>query len=187
MIAIGSEMSGGVQDVRAEDLTAINTESAVRIKSAIGRGGFVKDIFVKGLNLNTMKYVFWMTGSYGEHPDKKFDPKALPKINGINYKDVTAKNVTIAGKLEGISNDPFTGICISNATIEMSVKNDEDIEMGVHKVKLPWNCTDVSGVTSNVVPQPCELLPEKEKLECPYPSDKLAIESVKFKTCSFKN
>ncbi|WJX14474.1 hypothetical protein P8452_04731 [Trifolium repens] len=183
MIAIGSEMSGGVQDVRAEDLTAINTESAVRIKSAVGRGGFVKDIFVKGLNLNTMKYVFWMTGSYGEHPDKGFDPKALPNVTGINYKDVTAKNVTIAGKLEGISNDPFTGICISNATIEMVVKKDAAIEMGELGKKLPWNCTDVSGVTSNVVPQPCELLPEK-KLDCPFPTDKLPIEDVQFKTCS---
>ncbi|MCI40816.1 polygalacturonase-like, partial [Trifolium medium] len=55
-------MSGGIQDIRVEDLTAINTESAIRVKSAVGRGGFVKDIFVKGLNLNTMKYVFWMTG-----------------------------------------------------------------------------------------------------------------------------
>ncbi|GAU29753.1 hypothetical protein TSUD_161580 [Trifolium subterraneum] len=183
MIALGSEMSGGIQDIRVEDLTAINTESAVRIKSAVGRGGFVKDIFVKGLNLNTMKYVFWMTGSYGDHPDNKFDPKALPNVTGINFRDVTAKNVTIAGKLEGISNDPFTGICISNATIEMFVKKDAYIEMGVHKVKLPWNCTDVSGVTSNVVPQPCELLPEK-KVDCPFPTDKLPIESVQFKTCS---
>jgi polygalacturonase len=184
MIALGSEMSGGIRDVRAEDLTAINTESAVRIKSAVGRGGFVKDIFVKGLNLNTMKYVFWMTGSYGQHPDKDFDPKALPNVTEINYRDITAKNVTIAGQLEGISNDPYTGICMSNVMIEMS--SVEKVEK-VPKKKLPWNCTDVSGVTSNVVPQPCELLPEKEKLECPYPSDKLAIESVKFKTCSFKN
>ncbi|PNX60968.1 putative polygalacturonase-like protein [Trifolium pratense] len=183
MVAIGSEMSGGVQDVRIEDLTAINTESAVRIKSAVGRGGFVKDIFVKGLNLNTMKYVFWMTGSYGDHPDSKFDPKALPEINGINFRDVTAKNATIAGKLEGISNDPFTGICISNATIEMFVKKDSDIEMDAKKVKLPWNCTDVAGVTSNVVPQPCALLPDK-KVDCPFPTDKLAIENVQFKTCS---
>ncbi|KAK2458037.1 putative polygalacturonase [Trifolium repens] len=184
MIALGSEMSGGIRDVRAEDLTAINTESAVRIKSAVGRGGFVKDIFVKGLNLNTMKYVFWMTGSYGQHPDKDFDPKALPNVTGINYRDITAKNVTIAGQLEGISNDPYTGICMSNVMIEMS--SVEKVEK-VPKKKLPWNCTDVSGVTSNVVPQPCELLPEKEKLECPYPSDKLAIESVKFKTCSYKS
>jgi len=65
MVALGSEMSGGIQDVRIEDVTAIHTESAIRIKSAVGRGAFVKDIFVKGMDLNTMKYVFWMTGSYG--------------------------------------------------------------------------------------------------------------------------
>ena len=176
MVALGSEMSGGIQDVRIEDVTAINTESAVRIKSAVGRGAFVKDIFVKGMDLNTMKYVFWMTGSYGDHPDNGFDPNALPKISGINYRDVTATNVTIAGKLEGISNDPFTGICVSNVTIEMSA----------HKKKLPWNCTDVSGVASNVVPKPCELLQETEN-QCPFPTDKLPIENVQFKTCNFQS
>ncbi|KAK6918338.1 Pectate lyase superfamily protein [Dillenia turbinata] len=31
-IALGSEMSGGIQDVRAEDITAVHTESGVRIK-----------------------------------------------------------------------------------------------------------------------------------------------------------
>nr|ACL54166.1 unknown [Zea mays] len=35
-------MSGGIQDVRAEDITAINTESAVRIKTAVGRGAYVR-------------------------------------------------------------------------------------------------------------------------------------------------
>lgn len=174
MIALGSEMSGGIQDIRVEDLTAINTQSAVRIKSAIGRGGFVKDIFVRGMNLNTMKYVFWMTGSYGSHPDPSFDPKALPIISGINYSNVVANNVTYSARLEGINGDPFSGICISNVTIH-NVGN-----------KLQWNCSDVEGVTSNVYPKPCELLPEKEgKFDCYFPDDKLPIESVDLKTCSF--
>jgi polygalacturonase len=176
MVALGSEMSGGIQDVRIEDIIAINTESAVRIKTAVGRGAYVKDIFVKGMNLNTMKYVFWMTGSYKSHAENGFDPKALPKISGINYRDITAKNVTIVAQLDGISTDPFTGICISNVTIEMSGQ----------KNNLPWNCTDVSGVTSNAVPKPCDLLPEK-KIECPFPTDKLPIENVQFKTCNFQS
>ncbi|KAG2384205.1 polygalacturonase protein [Vigna angularis] len=175
MVALGSEMSGGIEDVRVEDLTAINTESAVRIKTAVGRGGFVKNIFVRGLNLNTMKYVFWMTGSYGQHPDSHYDPKALPTITGINFKDVVAKNVTYSAKLEGISNDPFTGICISNVTIEVSA---------LKKKKLQWNCTDVAGVTNNVTPPPCALLPQKDKTDCAFPNDKLPIEAVQFKTCS---
>ncbi|KAF9589460.1 hypothetical protein IFM89_023875 [Coptis chinensis] len=45
LIALGSEMSGGVQDIRIEDTVVINTQSGIRIKTAIGRGGYVKDIF----------------------------------------------------------------------------------------------------------------------------------------------
>ncbi|KHN12937.1 Putative polygalacturonase [Glycine soja] len=38
VIALGSEMSGGIQDVRVEDIIAISTQSTVRIKTAVGRG-----------------------------------------------------------------------------------------------------------------------------------------------------
>ncbi|CAK9176909.1 unnamed protein product [Ilex paraguariensis] len=174
-IALGSEMSGGIQDVRAEDITAINTESGVRIKTAPGRGAFVKDIYVKGVRMNTMKYVFWMSGAYGSHPDNGYDPKALPVIRNINYRDMVAQNVTIAGNLAGINGDPFTEICISNATIEMRKESK----------KLPWNCTDISGVTSRVSPQPCGLLPDqKPSSDCAFPNDRLAIDDVPLKICS---
>ncbi|KAH1191209.1 putative polygalacturonase [Glycine max] len=116
VIALGSEMSGGIQDVRVEDIIAISTQSTVRIKTAVGR--------------------------------------ALPNITGINYRDVVATNVTYSAKLEGISNAPFTGICISNVSIQVSEQ----------RKKLQWNCTDVAGVTSNVSPNSCQLLPEKGKL-----------------------
>lgn len=120
VIALGSEMSGGIQDVRAENIGAISSESGLRIKTAIGRGAYIKDVFVRGMTLQTMKYTFWITGDYGAHPDEHYDPKALPVIQGINVKDVVAKNVTIAGKLVGIDGDTFNGICISNVAIELS-------------------------------------------------------------------
>ncbi|GAV76305.1 Glyco_hydro_28 domain-containing protein, partial [Cephalotus follicularis] len=177
-IALGSEMSGGIQDVRAEDITAINTQSGVRIKTALGRGGFVKDIFVRNFNMDTMKYVFWMTGDYGSHPDPGFDPKALPQITNINYRDMVANNVTYSAKLSGIDGDTFTGICISNVTIGLTEKPN----------KLQWNCTDVVGVTSNVIPQACDLLPQKgTSIECSFPDDKLPIDNVQLKTCSVRS
>ncbi|KAM3682178.1 hypothetical protein ACB098_12G053800 [Castanea mollissima] len=173
-IALGSEMSGGIQDVRAEDITAINTESGVRIKTAIGRGGYVKDIYVRRMTLKTMKYVFWMAGNYNQHPDPKYDPKAIPEIKGINYRDVVAENVTYSAKLDGIQGDPFTGICISNVTITLTEKPK----------KLQWNCTDIAGVTSIVTPTPCALLPEKQGVDCAFPTDRLPIDDVQLKTCS---
>ncbi|GMH08955.1 hypothetical protein Nepgr_010795 [Nepenthes gracilis] len=171
-IALGSEMSGGIRDVRAEDITAIHTESGVRIKTAPGRGAYVRDIFVRRMNLQTMKYVFWMTGNYGSHPDDGYDPRALPIIDGINYSDVTAENVTMAANLAGIDGDKFTGICISNVSIALAEKAK----------KVQWNCTDIQGVTSNVTPPACNLLPEGDA-DCPFPDDRLPIEDVQLKTC----
>lgn len=177
-IALGSEMSGGIEDVRAEDITAINTESGVRIKTAVGRGGYVKDVYVRGMTMHTMKWVFWMTGNYGSHADNHYDPNALPVIQGINYRDMVAENVSMAARLEGISGDPFTGICISNVTIGLAKKAK----------KVPWTCADIEGVVSGVVPQPCGLLPDQgpEKVGmCTFPTQNLPIDNVETKKCSF--
>ncbi|KAL2336020.1 hypothetical protein Fmac_010466 [Flemingia macrophylla] len=173
-IALGSEMSGGIQDVRAEDITAINTESGIRIKTAVGRGGYVKDIYVKRMTMHTMKWAFWMTGNYGSYADTDFDPKALPQIRGINYRDVVAENVTMAATLEGISNSPFTGICIANVTISIAAKANEQ----------PWTCTDVEGITSGVTPKPCNSLPDQgpEKIKaCDFPTENLPIDMLELK------
>ena len=175
-IALGSEMSGGIRNVRIENVTAINTESAVRIKTARGRGGFVKDIFVRRMFLSTMKYVFWIAGDYKDHADDKFDPSALPEIKNINYRDVVAENVTMSANLAGISGDPFTDICVSNVKIELSKKPK----------KLQWNCTKIEGFSSDVEPPPCAPLAKAAKSGgCDFPEDHLPIENVQLKSCSF--
>ncbi|VFQ68027.1 unnamed protein product [Cuscuta campestris] len=178
-IALGSEMSGGIEDVRAEDIVAIDTESAVRIKTAVGRGAYVKGIYVRRVTMRTMKYVFWMTGDYGSHPDDNYDPNALPVIDNINYRDMVAENVTMAARLEGISGDPFTGICISNVTIGLAD----------NAKKVQWNCTNISGISSGVVPQACGLLPDmgqEQMSACDFPTQCLPIENVKLKMCGYR-
>lgn len=172
-IALGSEMSGGIKNVRIEDITALNTQAAIRIKTAVGRGAYVKDIFARRIKMNTMEYVFWMTGDYGSHPDDGWDPKALPDIHGINYRDMVAENVTKSARLDGIEGDAFKGICISNVTMTLTAKPK----------KLQWNCTNVEGVTTRVSPPACDLLPEKN-VDCPFLEDKLPIENVEPVTCS---
>ena len=71
-----------------------------------------------------------------------------------------SQNVTYSARLDGIPNDPFKGICISNVTITLTEKPK----------KLQWNCTNVEGITSNVTPKACDLLPEqKEVVDCAFP------------------
>ncbi|KAK8533777.1 hypothetical protein V6N13_028541 [Hibiscus sabdariffa] len=168
VIALGSEMSGGIEDVRAEDITGIRSESAVRIKTAVGRGNYVKDIYVRRMTMKTMKMVFWMAGNYGSHPDNDYDPNAIPVIQNINIRDVVAENVTMAARLEGIPGHPFSGICISNVTIELAKKPR----------RILWNCTEIDGVSSDVTPKPCSLLkdqgPEKS---CNFPENSPRVQA----------
>ncbi|KAG9452975.1 hypothetical protein H6P81_005879 [Aristolochia fimbriata] len=183
-IALGSEMSGGIRDIRAEDIVAHQTESGVRIKTAIGRGGYVKDIFVKGMDLHTMKWVFWSSGDYGSHADDNWDRNAIPDVAGINYRDVVAENVTFAAKLEGLQQSFYKGICISNATIGMANPNKKKPS----SKKLPWNCTFIEGTSSDVTPLPCPQLPSQEygggHTSCTYPEDRLPIDNVEIKACT---
>jgi len=181
IIALGSEMSGGIQDVRAEDIQAIDSEAGIRIKSAPGRGGFVRDIFVNRMTMVNMKWAFTMTGSYGSrpHPDDKYDPNALPVVERISYSNIVATNVSVAGKLEGIAKAPYKDICLSNVTITMAKsKND------------PWNCTYIQGFSNAVYPQPCSLLEERPAAGdalCPSPQELNTTEENSLQHCTYSS
>ncbi|KAK9161876.1 hypothetical protein Syun_008217 [Stephania yunnanensis] len=90
-LAIGSEMSGGVSEVYAEDLHFFNSANvAIRF-----------------------------TGQYGEHPDESYDPKALPVIDKITIRNIKGENISFAGVIEGIEGDNFTNICLSNVLLNV--------------------------------------------------------------------
>ncbi|RZC56490.1 hypothetical protein C5167_015343 [Papaver somniferum] len=174
VLTIGSEMSGGIQDVRLEDIVAIRTESAVRMKTTLGRGGYVKDVFIRRMTMKTMRWAFLMTGNYSTHPNNNYNRKALPVIDGISFSDMVGNNVKIAGQLDGIKGNPFTGICISNVTLSM---------LPTSKF-APWTCSDIKGLTSGVSPKPCGMLTAQVAKRCPFPTDILPIDRIQLKKCS---
>nr|CAD1831120.1 unnamed protein product [Ananas comosus var. bracteatus] len=177
--------------VRIEDCYIVSGDDCVAIKSgwdeygiaygmpsqhitAPGRGAYVKDVFVRGMSLDTMKWVFWMTGNYKSHPDGNYNPNAMPVVNGVSYSNVVATGVTTAARLEGIPGAPFTGICISNVTVELAKSR-----------KVSWTCTDVEGVSADVSPAPCAPLQGAHDGPCPFPADRLPIDEIEFKECSY--
>ncbi|KAF5732045.1 polygalacturonase [Tripterygium wilfordii] len=141
-IAIGSEMSGGVSEVHAENLQFFNSNTAIRIKTSPGRGGYVRNIYISNVTLTDVHVAIKFTGQYGEHPDEFYDPNALPVIERITFKDVTGENIKFAGLLEGIERDNFRNICLSNITLNVTSK-------------YPWNCSYVQGYSDLVLPAAC--------------------------------
>lgn len=147
-ITIGSEMSGGVSEVHAQNLQFFNSKTGIRIKTSPGRGGYVRNIYISDVILADVDIAIRFTGHYGEHPDEFYDPNALPIIEKITIKDVTGYNIKTAGLLEGIEGDNFLGICLANITLNTTQES-------------PWNCSYIQGYSDLVSPETCKPLKER--------------------------
>ncbi|KAF6167212.1 hypothetical protein GIB67_029850 [Kingdonia uniflora] len=163
-ISIGSEMSGGVSEVHAEGLRFFNSANGIRIKTAPGRGGYIRNVYISDMTVTNVKIVIRLQGQYGEHPDEFYDPNALPLVEKITIKDVTGENISRAGVLEGIQGDNFLNICLFNITLSVTKAP-------------PWNCSYIQGYSNLVSPKICESLSEriypKDYPDCYFPSNHL--------------
>ncbi|KAJ3703797.1 hypothetical protein LUZ61_007502 [Rhynchospora tenuis] len=145
-IAIGSEMSGGVSEVHAENLHFTNSLHGIRVKTSAGRGGYIRNLHISDVTMNNVSIAIRIAGQYGEHPDDKYDQNALPVISRITIKDVVGFNIGTAGMLEGIQGDNFSNICLSN------------ISFGSVRSNPPWKCSNIEGYSNMVTPELCNAL-----------------------------
>lgn len=143
-LAFGSDMSGGISNVVVEHVHISNSKSGIEFRTIKGRGGYMKEIAISDIQMENVYTAIAAKGNCGTHPDDKFDPNALPILNHITLKDVTGTNITIAGSFAGIEESPFTNICLSNVTLSTNYVS-----------KVTWECSNVSGFSDSVLPQPC--------------------------------
>ncbi|URE28301.1 Glycosyl hydrolases family 28 [Musa troglodytarum] len=146
-VAIGSETSGGVENVLVENVDLYDTGIGIHIKTNVGRGGFIRNITVVNVSMNKVRKGIRIAGDVGDHPDEYFDRRAIPTVDGITIKNVRGVDVQQPGSIQGIKNSPFTRICLSNVKL-----------WGAAKRSAPWKCVDVSGAALGVQPWPCSPL-----------------------------
>lgn len=143
-LAFGSEMSGGISDVLAEHLHIRGSVNGIELKTAKGRGAYIKDIFISDVHVENVQRGIKASGQFMNHPDDEYDPNALPIVSGITFRDIVGVNVTTAGVFSGIDESPFTSICLSNISLPASCDP-----------AAAWICTNVEGSSVNVSPEPC--------------------------------
>ncbi|MBA0610943.1 hypothetical protein Godav_011674 [Gossypium davidsonii] len=152
-VAVGSETSGGVENVLAENINLYNSGVGVHIKTNIGRGGVIKNITVSELFMENVRTGIKVAGDTGDHPDNNFNPNALPYVKDLTLKNIWGVNVQRAGWMHGIENATFTGICLSNVTLQ-----------GTTGPRPPsWNCNAIRGAAIEVSPWPCAELTSVEQ------------------------
>jgi polygalacturonase len=127
---IGSEMSGGVRNIRVNNCTFIGSSIGLRFKSARGRGGVVENIHISNIRMLNIKHnAIDFTFFYGNKaPDEAeaapgSEPKPVPVTEETPlFKDIHMENIICRGAggaiaLSGLPEMPLRNITLKNVSI----------------------------------------------------------------------
>ncbi|MCU0323654.1 MAG: glycosyl hydrolase family 28 protein [Spirosomaceae bacterium] len=140
---IGSEMSGGVEDVFVRDCILDGAEYGINFKTNLDRGGEVKNVFLKNLTVGEVKKsLFNFTMAYhsyrgGEFPTKFHDIYAQnihcekvgetaieiigvekSKVENVYLRKISVKNAKKAVQLEHTQNISFEKVFVNGDALK---------------------------------------------------------------------
>lgn len=119
-VVIGSEISAGVNNVFVENcnMDSPNLDRAIRIKTNSKRGGVIEDVYVRNLEVGTVKEcVLKLNMFYNVYGSQTGN--FIPTIRNISLENVNVKN---GGKYsvwaEGYKESPVENITLKNVKIQ---------------------------------------------------------------------
>lgn len=127
---IGSEMSGGVRNIRVNNCVFMGTDIGLRFKTQRGRGGVVEKIYISNVrmtNIPTDAISFNMyyggAGPTEEADNGAAEVAAAPVNDGTpQFRDIHLENITVNGarrgiQLQGLPEMPLNGVTLRNVSI----------------------------------------------------------------------
>jgi polygalacturonase len=116
-VTIGSEMSGGVRNVYAENckLSSPNLNQALRFKTNAMRGGTIENVYFRNMEIGEISdAVLQIDFNYEEGPN---GPER-PVVRNIDIRDVTCKKARYALNLRGFANAPIRDVHLERCTFD---------------------------------------------------------------------
>ncbi|WP_281335828.1 glycoside hydrolase family 28 protein [Flavobacterium eburneipallidum] len=186
-VTVGSEMSSGVKNMHVSNCSFMGTDVGLRFKSNRGRGGvveniFISDIFMTDIPSQAISFDLYYGGkSIAEtlaDGGNKISTKIVPVDEKTpQFKNITIKNITIAGAYQavflqglpemnlenieisnliakadkGFSIIDAKGIKISNVKLDIKEENNFDIYNGKNVTfkNIEFNSTSPKAITIN--------------------------------------
>jgi polygalacturonase len=118
-VVIGSETSGSIRNIAASNITAVDTENGIRIKSRRGRGGVVEDLRFDNFTMEnvgtgivvTSYYVMGGEGATAAEPVSR----KTPIFRNIAISNVTISHATRqAVDIEGLPEMPIESLRLTD-------------------------------------------------------------------------
>ncbi|MBR1933518.1 MAG: glycoside hydrolase family 28 protein [Prevotella sp.] len=134
---VGSEMSGGVQNIMVRNCQFLGTDVGLRFKSTRGRGGIVENIYVDGISMTSIEtYALTFNMYYGGKSvaevladgDGGNEVKPVPVdettpiFRNIDIRNVVCNHAGYAMEFNGLPEMPIEGIHLK----DIKIKADHD-------------------------------------------------------------
>lgn len=124
LITLGSETSGGIKNIEVYNLEANKTKCAIRLKSALTRGGVLENINIHDITMNQVVVPVEVTMNW--NPSYSYASINEENENIPDYWKVLLEKVDPAVGIPTFKNIKISNITASNATVAMNVAGIED-------------------------------------------------------------
>jgi DNA sulfur modification protein DndE len=132
---VGSEMSGGVNNIYVDNCVFSGTDIGLRFKTTRGRGGMVNDIYISNIQMTKIVGEAILFSMYYAAKDPiilsddqapiieyKMEPftEETPIFKDVFMEDVACKGAAIAFKIDGLPESNVSNIGLKNSSLEAS-------------------------------------------------------------------
>lgn len=130
-LSIGSFTAGGLNNLVVSNCVFDSTTSALRIKSARGRGGIVQHVSYTDITIKNVKWPVFFSAYYPKEPANPADDTVTVATANIPvYRDIQLKNINITNaetglKIWGLPEAPIQDITFDNVLI--AAKNSGEL------------------------------------------------------------
>jgi polygalacturonase len=114
---MGSEISGNVRNVFAEDciMDSPNLDRIIRIKTNSLRGGIIENIFVRNINVGTVRRaILYVDYNYEEGDAGEF----TPVVRNVHLENITSQKSERVIFIDAYERSPLSGLVISNCNFQ---------------------------------------------------------------------
>jgi len=118
-ISIGSETAEGIHDMLVRHCTIEGADNGLRIKSMRGAGGLVERIHYDDVQMKNVANAIVLDLTYVDNnrPNYHGDPNKIPKMQYIEFSNITAENSRNAGKIKGLPDSHISNVTFHDVTV----------------------------------------------------------------------
>ena len=139
---IGSEMSGGVENILVQNCRFLGTDVGLRFKSTRGRGGLVKDIWCRNIFMKdivsygvifNLYYAGVAASDMSKDAKEDLQPvdETTPEFRDVHFSDIVCSGAKQAIYLNGLPELPISNVsfenCIFNAEKPQELHFTKDV------------------------------------------------------------